>query len=79
MVVIVSLVMLGLGILVLRTGIRMLRTIDAHTIGTFSFLFALIYTWILVQILPLSGLFTDHPVFLYLLMFLYFGLSPLDP
>lgn len=73
--IIVSLGILGLGIFVLRTGLRMLRTVDASSIGSFSFVFALIYTWILTQVLPLSDIFIQHQALFFLLLFLYFGLS----
>ncbi len=75
LVVVVSLVILGLGIYVLRTGLDMLRSINARTISSFSLVFSLIYTWILAQILPFSEWFGDYPYVIYLLMFLYFGLS----
>jgi len=74
-VVVVSVGMLGLGIYVLRIGLNMLRSIDAHTIGSFSFVFALVYTWILAHVLPPWKLLNDWPVVGYALMFLYFGLS----
>jgi len=75
MILVVSLVELGLGIFVLRTGLNMLRSVDASAIRHFSFVFALIYTFILMQVLPLSGLFFWHPVLTYLLLGLYLGLS----
>jgi hypothetical protein len=75
LMIVVSLITLGLGIFVLRIGMNMLRSINVRTIGSFSFVFALIYTYILTQILPLSGFFNDSAVLVYLLVFLYFGLS----
>jgi hypothetical protein len=72
---VVSLVTFGLGIFVLRTGLRMFRSVDASTIAHFSFVFALVYTFILVHILPLSGLFQRHAALMWLLLVLYFGLS----
>ncbi len=74
-VVVVSLVALGLGIYVLRIGLAMLRSINARTIGSFSFVFALIYTFILVHIVPSTSMFSDHPVLVCLVIFLCFGLS----
>jgi len=74
-VVVVTVAMLGLGIYVLRTGLNMLRSIDAHTIGSFCIIFALIYTWILAHILSPWEFFKGYPALMYLLVFLYFGLS----
>jgi len=75
MVVVVSMLGLGMGILILRVGYRMLCSVDAQTIGAFSFLFGLVFTFILMHILAPWGIFNDSPVLLYLLLFLYLGLS----
>jgi hypothetical protein len=75
LVVIMSLVVLGLGIYVLRIGLGMLRSINAHTIASFSFVFALIYTFILVHIVPSTSMFSDHPVLVGFVILLCFGLS----
>ncbi len=53
----------------------MLHSVNAQTIKAFSFIFALIYTFILVHILPPAGIFNDYPALLYLMLFLYLGLS----
>lgn len=73
--VVITLVALGIGIYVLRVGIDMLRTVDARAIKCFSFIFALIYTSILLNILPSFDFFGQHPAALYLMLFLYLGLS----
>jgi len=72
---VISLVALGIGIFVVRTGLKMFQTVDASAISHFSFVFTLVYTFVLMQILPLSGLFHSHLIFMGLLLMLYFGLS----
>jgi len=66
-IVIASLVALGVGIFVFRVGLNMVRSTDASVVGSFSFLFALIYTSILMQTLPSTALFSRHPFIMYLL------------
>jgi len=70
-----SLLALGLGIFVLRIGYAMLKSINSRTIGNFSFLFALIYTFILIQILPSTDAVDGHSILIYFCVILYFGLS----
>ncbi len=72
---IISLVGLGLGIFVLRTGLRMFRTVDASAIGHFAFVFALVYNLRPDANPALAGLFNHHFVLMALLLILYFGLS----
>jgi hypothetical protein len=73
--VVASLVTLGLVIFVLRVGYNMLRAINRRTISSFSFVFSLVYTFILIEILPATGVMFDYPALVYLFIFLYFGLS----
>jgi hypothetical protein len=73
--VIISLVALGLGIFVLRAGLDMLRSVDSSAVGSFSFVFALVYTWILMQIVPASALYYRYPVLMFLLFLLYLSLT----
>ena len=72
---IVSLVTIGLGVFVLRTGIQMFRSVDAAAIGHFSFVFSLVYTFILLHILPLEGIFLLHPRMLFFLVICFVVLS----
>lgn len=73
--IVCSIIVLGIGIYVLRIGFAMLRSIDAHTIGSFSFVFSLVYTFVVAQILPASGFMSGHLILLYGLIFLFFILS----
>jgi len=59
---VISLIALGLGIYVLRIGLNMLCSVDAASIGSFSFLFSLVYISILVQILPSAEWFSQRPI-----------------
>ena len=74
-ILVISLGKLGLCILALRIGFRMLLLVDASTIRQFSFIFALAYTYVLVHIMPLSGFFQGYIAFAVLLVVLYVGLS----
>ncbi len=74
-VLVISLIALGLGILALRIGFRMLLLIDASTISQFSFIFAVIYTFVLMHVMPLSGIFQSHLVLTLFLVGIYLGLS----
>jgi hypothetical protein len=73
--VVISLVALGLGIFVFRAGLNMLRSVDASAVASFSFVFALVYTSILMQLVPASALFYRYPALMFLLFFLYLGLT----
>jgi len=66
-IVIAALVALGVCGFVFRVGLNMVRSTDASVVGSFSFLFALIYTSILMQTLPSTVLFSRHPFIMYLL------------
>jgi len=70
--IVCSVIMLGIGMYILRIGFAMLRSVDAQTIGNFSFVFALVYAFVVAQILPASGLMSGHPALLYGLLFLFF-------
>ena len=74
-VVIVSLLALGLGVFVFRAGLNMLRSVDSSAVSSFSFVFALIYTSILMEIVPAAALFYKYPVLVLLLFLLYLGLT----
>jgi hypothetical protein len=73
--IVCSVIALGMGILVIRAGYAMLRSINSGTISSFSFVFSLVYTFIVAQILPSTGFAAGHPILLYALVFLYFVLS----
>lgn len=73
--VVISLVALGLGIFVLRAGLDMLRSVDSAAVTSFSFLFALVYTSILMQIVPAAAFSYQHPGLVLLLFLLYLGLT----
>ena len=70
-----SLVALGLGMFVFRIGLDMLRSVDSSAVASFSFVFALVYTSILMQIVPATVLFYQYPVLVLLLFLLYLGLT----
>ena len=73
--IVVSLLVLGVVILALRTGFRMLLLVDVTTIRQFSFIFALVYTVVLLNILPQSDLQLNHPVLVFILVGFFLGLS----
>lgn len=74
-VLVVSLIAFGLGYLVFKTGLAMLCSVNAATISTFSFLFALIFTLVLVRVLPVLDFLHRHPVLTILFTIIYFGLT----
>ena len=74
-VVIVSLIALGLGIFVFRIGLRMLCSVDGRAVRNFSFIFALVYTLILMQILPAGTIFDSYPILRFLLFLFSLGLA----
>jgi hypothetical protein len=73
--VIISLLALGLGIFILRAGLNMVQSMDASAVTSFSFVFALVYASILMQIVPASALFYRYPVLALLLFLIYLGLT----
>jgi len=74
-VLVVSLLALGLGYFIFRVGLNMLRSINAATISSFSFLFALVYTPVFMRILPALGLVHRQPVLTIFFVLGYFGLT----
>jgi hypothetical protein len=74
-VVVVSLLALVLGMFIFRAGLDMLRSVDSSAVGIFSFVFALVYTSILMQIVPALALFYQYPALMLLLFLFYFGLT----
>jgi hypothetical protein len=71
----VSLLVLGLGIFMLRTGLRMFWIVDLTSIRQFSFIFAVIFTLVILQIVPLANMLGEHTGYTGLLVVLYFGLT----
>ena len=72
--VVCTLIGLGIGMYVLRVGYVMLWSIDERTIRSFSFIFSLVYAFVIAQILPSSGFLSDYPFLLYILLFFFFAL-----
>ena len=72
--VVVSLGVLGLGVFALRAGLNMLWVADTAAVGSFSFVFALIYAFIFMQILPAWGGYHQYPILMLLLFLLCLGL-----
>lgn len=71
-IVVVALGVLGLAILALRAGLNMLLSVDSAAVGTFSFIFALIYAFIFMQILPAQSL---QPILMLPLFLLSLGVT----
>jgi hypothetical protein len=74
-VLVVYLLELGLGFFAIRVGLGMLVSINPSTIGNFSFVFALIYTPILMRLFPIADGLGRHPAMTILLALIYFGLT----